>query len=53
MGAGNALQSLVPQQSEEDDGFVPLVPLRFLGMGLFIAWLCCTHIVAVFPGSGY
>lgn len=53
MGEGNALQSLVPRQAEEGDGFVPLVPLRFLGMGLFIAWLCCTHIVAVFPGAGY
>lgn len=28
-------------------------PWRFLGMGLLIAWLCCTHITAVFPGSGF
>ena len=27
-------------------------PLRFFGMGLFIAWLCCTHISLVFPGPG-
>lgn len=26
------------------------VPLRFLGMGLFIAWLSCTHISLIFPG---
>lgn len=28
-----------------------LFPLRFLGMGLFIAWLCCTHVVSIFPGN--
>lgn len=27
-------------------------PLRFLGMGLFIAWLSCTHISLIFPGPG-
>lgn len=27
-------------------------PWRFLGMGLLIAWLCCTHITAIFPGAG-
>ena len=26
------------------------IPLRFLGMGLFIAWLSCTHISLIFPG---
>lgn len=25
-----------------------LHPLRFLGMGLLIAWLCCTHINAIY-----
>ncbi len=29
---------------------VTLLPLRFLGMGLFIAWLSCTHISLIFPG---
>lgn len=28
-----------------------LLPLRFAGMGLFIAWLCCTHVVNIFPGN--
>lgn len=28
-------------------------PLRFLGMGLLIAWLCCTHITEVFPGAQF
>lgn len=27
-----------------------LFPLRFIGMGLLIAWLCCTHLAGVFPG---
>ncbi|MDD7369588.1 MAG: LuxR family transcriptional regulator [Berryella intestinalis] len=27
-------------------------PLRFLGASLLIAWLCCTHIVEVFPVTG-
>ncbi len=31
---------------------VHLFPLRFLGMGVFIAWLCCTHTHGVFPLSG-
>lgn len=26
------------------------IPLRFLGMGLLIAWLSCTHISLIFPG---
>lgn len=28
-----------------------LFPFRFLGMGLLIAWLCCTHVVSIFPGN--
>lgn len=34
-------------------GSARFFPWRFLGMGLLIAWLCCTHITAVFPGSGF
>lgn len=29
-----------------------LYPLRFLGMGLLIAWMCCTHVNAILPGIG-
>ena len=29
-----------------------IFPVRFLGMGLFIAWLSCTHISLIFPGPG-
>lgn len=25
-----------------------LYPLRFLGMGLLVAWLCCTHINTIY-----
>lgn len=31
----------------------PLVPWRFMGMGLLIAWLCCTHLPNLFvAGAG-
>ena len=29
-----------------------MFPFRFLGMGLFIAWLCCTHTAGIFPPEG-
>ena len=38
------------QGEEESAHFV--LPMRYLGMGLFIAWLCCTHIVDLYPGPG-
>ena len=28
-----------------------LHPLRLLGMGLFVAWLCCVHIPSIFCGE--
>lgn len=37
-----------PPASGEPSG--AMLPLRFLGMGLFIAWLSCTHISLIFPG---
>ena len=31
----------------------PFVPWRFMGMGLLIAWLCCTHLPGLFvAGAG-
>ena len=34
-----------------EDGRARIVfSLRYLGMGLFISWLCCTHIVELYPG---
>ena len=27
---------------------VPLLPLSFLGVGVLVAWLCCTHLPGVF-----
>ncbi|MDE8701829.1 helix-turn-helix transcriptional regulator [Adlercreutzia equolifaciens] len=41
------------ERHEEPTDASLLMPLRFLGMGLFIAWLCCTHLTLVFPGAGY
>ena len=37
---------------EQEASAARVVPLRFLGMGLFIAWLSCTHVSLVFPGAG-
>lgn len=34
-------------RDEEDPG-VPLLPWSLLGMGVFIAWLCCTHLPHLF-----
>ncbi|MEG0376413.1 MAG: LuxR family transcriptional regulator, partial [Raoultibacter sp.] len=45
-----ALASDDPNAEEESFANI-LYPLRFLGMGLFIAWLCCTHIIEIFPGT--
>ncbi len=28
-----------------------LFPVRFLGLSLFIAWQCCTHLYLIFPGN--
>lgn len=45
------------QSSGEYDGdaeelsSATLHPLRFLGMGLLIAWLCCTHINTIYIDS--
>lgn len=39
------------QSSEEESFANTLYPLRFLGMGLLIAWLCCTHVIEIFPGN--
>ncbi|WP_296013213.1 helix-turn-helix transcriptional regulator [uncultured Adlercreutzia sp.] len=37
---------------EQETSSSRVFPLRFFGMGLFVAWLCCTHISLVFPGPG-
>ena len=34
--------------NERHEPFV--LPMRYLGMGLFIAWLCCTHLTELYPG---
>lgn len=45
---------VAPDAPGDDRGGMParFFPWRFLGMGLLIAWLCCTHITAIFPGPG-
>ncbi|MEC4176115.1 helix-turn-helix transcriptional regulator [Adlercreutzia sp. R7] len=37
---------------EQEASAARIFPVRFLGMGLFIAWLSCTHISLIFPGPG-
>lgn len=52
MKSSDVVRALAPADQAGDDEPLSalLYPLRFLGMGLFIAWLCCTHIPHVFPG---
>lgn len=53
MKPSDVARALAPEdQSTEDEaiGARPL-PARYLGMGVLIAWLCCTHVVSIFPGS--
>lgn len=45
-----AFASEEPPSDEESLGTRP-IPARFLGMGILIAWLCCTHVTNIFPGS--
>ncbi|WP_255467231.1 LuxR C-terminal-related transcriptional regulator [Raoultibacter phocaeensis] len=53
MDSNEVSKTLAAEGSFAEDQSFPyaLVPLRFLGMGVFIAWLCCTHVVSIFPGS--
>ncbi len=37
--------------STEEERNLTLRPLRFLGMGMLIAWLCCTHIPDIYCGE--
>ncbi|NPD33001.1 helix-turn-helix transcriptional regulator [Eggerthellaceae bacterium zg-997] len=46
------VEGLAAEQSAEQSSSALLFPLRFLGSSLLIAWLCCTHIVGVFPVTG-
>ncbi|BAK45842.1 helix-turn-helix transcriptional regulator [Eggerthella sp. YY7918] len=52
MKSSDVMRALAPddQTADEEPLTATLFPLRFLGMGLLIAWLCCTHVVSIFPG---
>lgn len=41
------------ESNEDERNPANIMYVRFLGMGILIAWLCCTHITFVFPGSQY
>lgn len=45
---GNIFEAGVPTEEERDR---TLRPLRFLGMGMLVAWLCCTHIPDIYCGE--
>lgn len=53
MKSSDVVRALAPaDQAGEDEPLSALMyPLRFLGMGLLIAWLCCTHVASIFPGD--
>lgn len=55
MKSSDVVRALAPddQANNEEPLASLLFPLRFLGMGLLIAWLCCTHVVTIFPGEGF
>lgn len=55
MKSSDVVRALAPddQSNDEEPLAALLFPLRFLGMGLLIAWLCCTHVVSIFPGIGF
>lgn len=42
---GNIFEAGVPTEEERNR---TLRPLRFLGMGMLIAWLCCTHVPDIY-----
>lgn len=60
MQAPDMVKALASDDGEADrlsepgteGSFSYLFPLRFLGIGLWIAWLCCTHVSTIFPGAG-
>lgn len=45
---GNIFEAAIPTEEERDR---TLRPLRFLGMGMLVAWLCCTHIPDIYCGE--
>lgn len=45
---GNIFEADVPTEEERNR---TLRPLRFLGMGMLIAWLCCTHVPDIYCGE--
>ena len=49
----HAIDFATEESGEEESASPKIIYARFLGMGIFIAWLCCTHITFVFPGSQY
>ncbi|NTU89438.1 MAG: LuxR family transcriptional regulator, partial [Actinobacteria bacterium] len=55
MKSGDVMRALASdEQAYEKEPLSSLLfPLRFLGMGLLVSWLCCTHVVSIFPGVGF
>ncbi|MEA5019167.1 MAG: helix-turn-helix transcriptional regulator [Gordonibacter sp.] len=55
MKSSDVVRALAPEDraTNEEPLTALLFPLRFLGMGLLITWLCCTHVVSIFPGAGF
>lgn len=54
MKSSDVIRSLKPDDAQTEESIsATLYPLRFLGMGLFIAWMCCTHVNTILPGSGF
>lgn len=55
MKSSDVVRALAPEDQIADEEPLSRLfyPLRFLGMGLLIAWLCCTHVASIFPGLDF
>lgn len=51
LSAGDEAKARGVFSDGSDAGPTTLQPLRFLGMGLLITWLCCTHIDTIYLGE--
>lgn len=47
-----SVRDLMDATALDSTSTATIFPLRFLGASLLIAWLCCTHIVEIFPVTG-
>lgn len=52
LGEEGFAHDLIDAAALDGPAAATIFPLRFLGASLLVAWLCCTHIVEIFPITG-